>query len=72
MATKQLLPNQCNILHPVTGADKCCLCAERAETARLRAECERKDIEIARVEGERDALQCLLEAERAPRAGEGK
>ena len=55
MSAKQLLPNQCNILHPVTGVENCCLCAERAETMRLRAE-------VARLRG---ALAIIAESESA-------
>lgn len=36
MTAKQLLPNQCDYLHPFYGVDNCCLCKANEEIERLR------------------------------------
>jgi len=41
MTAKQMLPNQCDLLHPFYGPDNCCLCREKAEVQLLKAEIER-------------------------------
>ena len=38
MTTKQLLPNQCDYLHPYYGAENCCLCKANARIAELEAQ----------------------------------
>jgi len=33
---KQLLPNQCDLLHPYYGTDDCCLCKAKQEIEELK------------------------------------
>ena len=52
MTAKQLLPNQCDYLHPFYGADNCCLCKANLEIEELR----KRVLEL-------EAKQCLKNEE---------
>lgn len=49
---KVLLPNQCNILHPIYGPQDCCICQANARITELEAEIQRLKGELAAIEEE--------------------